>query len=188
MTNSLSISGRVVDFARQDPNALRGITSGFGANSPLPGASSVASDLLWKPRPEFKAFAEASYSAFQGSKQNGPEPGAIAGLWWESSRWKWHTNYLRQPAPYLPVAGYIVDARSGYFADVSFAVHPRLDIYGATSLRYLDSADAWNSRVLVNLNQDTVALLAASGQLTPILANQQQWSAFLRVSRQLSWG
>ncbi len=47
---------------------------------------------------------------------------------------------------------------------------------------------AWNSRVLVNLNDDTVALLAASGQLTPILANQQQWSAFLRVSRRLSWG
>ena len=141
LTNSLSISGRVADFSRQDPNAFRGITSGFGANSPLPGASSVAGDLLWKPRPEFKAFAEASYSAFQGSKENGPEPGGIAGLWWESSRWKWHTNYLRQPASYLPVAGYIVDARSGYFADVSFAVHPRLDIYGATSLQYLDSAE-----------------------------------------------
>jgi len=350
LTNSLSISGRVVDFGRQDPNALRGITSGFGANSSLPAALSVTSDLLWKPRSEFKAFAEASYSAFQGAYETGPKPGGIAGLWWESSRWKWHTNYLRQPASYLPVAGYIVDARSGYFADVSFAVHPRLDIYGAASLQYLDtaqilgglqyrqvsntvgttarlawhtdlsaqytdlamrstgnadqhgkfttvslakalkrqtlrlsvrqlsitgqtgatrqnslelgddvrvgrftlsgasrwerdaldfrggvqgnfkqltvyaqveagsdlasktlfattatrsnsfglqyrigrfwsvSADAWNSRVLVNLNEDTVALLAASGQLTPILANQQQWSAFLRVSRRLSWG
>ena len=51
------------------------------------------------------------------------------------------------------------------------------------------SADAFRNRLLVSLNPESVFLMQSGGvPVVATLSNYNQWSLFLRISRQLRWG
>ncbi|MBI4889601.1 MAG: hypothetical protein HY821_03180 [Acidobacteria bacterium] len=99
----------------------------------------LLSNVTWKPRDNLTIFAESGLSAAQGfgtSRSLAPAPNFSASADYQSARWQVRASFVRQPASFLPLAGYFVGDRSGPYSEIHYQLSRRLNLFAsASSLR-----------------------------------------------------
>lgn len=98
---------------------------------------SIHGQLLYRASKHLRVSGEAGVGAATmrttGGRTTELRPSATGGVAWESERLTVRTNYVRQSALYLPLAGYFLGDREGPFGEVRLRPHRRLEVFTAAS-------------------------------------------------------